>query len=164
MHGLWRPTEAVETEQRYRKAEHRFRELGIDTTVGRDALLAVIAEVACEQLGIPEDHEQAGIVHYLVVALCDYDALFTLPAIDDWRARRTIAQWWDIRAELSRQLALVDDFDSTCDALAHTVAITMEPILTACPALTADSDEDGLHIRTSLLRSLGDVGVVTEAI
>ena len=162
-HGLWRPTEAAETEARYWETERLFADIGIESDTGRAALIATIAEEVCERLSIPPRHEQAMVAHHLVTALFDFDSLFVLPRIDDWYTKRTIAQWWDIRDTVNRQKALAVDFETTCAAISAVATAILEPILSACPALLEDDDRDGIHVPTELLQSLGNVGAVTEA-
>ena len=100
-HGLWRPTEAAETEARYWETARLFAKIGIESDTGRAALIAAIAEEACERLSIPPRHEQATVADHLVTALFDFDGLFVLPRIDDWYTKRTIAQWWDTHSDCS---------------------------------------------------------------
>jgi hypothetical protein len=101
-------------------------------------------------------------VQRLVTHLFDYDDLFLLPTID-WRERRTIALWWELRDSLNRQRTLVEDFDGNCATLVETVTAFLQPIYAACPALLAQGDDsDGITVPTQLLPSIGNLGVVTE--
>jgi hypothetical protein len=162
-HGLFRPTEAAETELLYQDTQWLFADVGIESEEGRAALVAAIAEDVSERLSIPPHHEQATVAHDLVAALFTFDDLFILPEIDDWRAKRTIAQWWDIRDAVNRQKALVADFEATCALISAVASAIIEPILSACPALLDTPDCDGISVPTHLLQSVGNVGVVTEA-
>lgn len=162
-HGLWRPTEAAETEARYWETAKLFANIGIEAESGRAALVATIAEEVCEQLAIPPHHGQARVAHILVFALFDLDGVFVLPRIDDWYTKRTIAQWWDIRDAVNRQKALVVDFEFACATISAVATAIFEPILSACPALLEDDDREGIRVPTKLLQSLGNVGAVTEA-
>jgi hypothetical protein len=108
-HGLWRSTDAVETEALFERVAAQFSQCGIATDEDRSALAAIIVERAMAQLGIAPDHAQADIVRGLVARLFDYDDLFLLPVIN-WQERRSIAVWWDLRDTLNRQLSMVEDF------------------------------------------------------
>jgi hypothetical protein len=161
-HGLWRPTEATETEVLCERVAARFIECGIGTGAGRSNLMAIIADDAMEQLGVRPDHAQADIVQALVTHLFEYDSLFLLPAIN-WQERRTIAVWWAMRDSLNRQRGLVEDFDANCVTLVETVTAVLKPIYSACPALLEQgTDSDGITVPTQLLQSIGNLGVVTE--
>ena len=162
-HGLWRPTEAAETEARYWETARLFAKIGIESDTGRAELIAAIAEDACERLSIPPRHEQAMVAHHLVTALFDFDGLFALPRIDDWYTKRPIAQWWDIRDAVNRQKALAVDFEPTCATISAVATAILEPILSASPALLEDDNRDGISVLTELLQNLGNVGAVIEA-
>ncbi len=161
-HGLWRPTEAADTELLYARVAAQFSACGLDTDKGRTDLVAMIAHDAMEHLNIPPGHAQADIVQQLVSHLFEYDDLFHLPGID-WRERRTIAAWWELRDALIRQRALVEDFEDSCETLVETVIALLQPIYTACPALLEQEDsDDSITVPTQLLQSIGNLGTVTE--
>ena len=162
-HGLFRPTEAAETEAIHARVSSQFAAMGIGTPEGRDRLVEVLTAAVAGRLHIPEGHDQARRVHRFVVALFQYDQLFVLPAID-WTERRTIAQWWELRDHLSRQRELVDQFEGTCETLVTTATAIFAPILDACPALLATNrHDDDITVPTRLIENLGDAGSVTEA-
>jgi hypothetical protein len=161
-HGLWRSTDAVETEALFERVTALFSQCGIATDEERSALAAIITDDAMARLGISSDHAQAEIVHGLVARLFDYDDLFLLPVID-WRERRTIAAWWELRDALNRQRVLVEDFDDNCETLVETVTSLLQPIYASCPALLEHgADSDGITAPTQLLQSIGNLGAVTE--
>jgi hypothetical protein len=162
-HGLWRSTDAVETELLYERVAAQFARCGIVTEEDRSALAAIIADDAMARLGITPDHSRAEIVYGLVIRLFDYDDLFLLPVID-WRERRTIAEWWALRDALNRQRVLVENFDDNCKTLVDTITALLQPIYASCPALLDQAtDSDGITVPTQLLQSIGNPGVVTEA-
>jgi hypothetical protein len=161
-HGLWRSTDAVETRLLFERVAAQFSQCGIATDEERSALVMVIADDAMARLGITPDHAQADIVRGLVARLFDYDDLFLLPVID-WRERRTIAAWWELRDALNRQRALVEDFNTNYATLVDTVTAILQPIYTACPSLLEHAaDGDSITVPTQLLQSIGNLGVVTE--
>jgi hypothetical protein len=161
-HGLWRSTDAVETQALFERVTALFSQCGIATDEERSALAAIITDDAMARLGLSPDHAQADIVRGLVARLFDYDDLFLLPVID-WRERRTIAAWWELRDALNRQLVLVEDFETNCETLVETVIAVLQPIYSACPALLEQAaDRDGITVPTQLLQSIGNLGTVTE--
>jgi hypothetical protein len=161
-HGLWRPTEAVETEALFERVAAQFGQRGITIDEERTALAAIIADDAMVQLGIAPDDAQGDIMRGLVARLFDYDDLFLLPVID-WRERRTIAEWWALRDALNRQRALIEDFETNCATLVDTVIALVQPVYAACPALLDQAtDSDGITVPTRLLQSIGNLGGVTE--
>ena len=162
-HGLGRPSEAVETEALYRSVERQLADLGIEDEAGREALVSVIAAEACERLSIPSDHDQAAATRKFVEALFEYDGLFVLPEVDDWNAKRTIAEWWETRNAIRRQKALVADFEGTCAAVTNIVTGIFQPLLAECPYLAGAELLDGISVRTNVLHCVGNIGSVTES-
>ncbi|WP_421839693.1 type IV secretory system conjugative DNA transfer family protein [Novosphingobium sp.] len=162
VHGLFKPSEAELVLRQWDEVAQLHEQLGIADPSGKEHLAAILAETVCDHIGIPEDHEEATRAHRLIVELLNFDALFVLPVID-WSQTRTIAELWDIRAELSRQRALAASFDRSCNVVVEIAIAALAPIHAACPSLLDGAELDGIRTETSLLRSLGDVGAVTEA-
>ena len=163
VHGLLKPSEAELVRQGWEELASLFQQAGLSTSSDRTRLIAVLAEGAGERLGIPADHEQANLIQALIERLFDYEGLFVLPEVD-WNRERTIAELWDIREELTRQRGFIAKFEAACELLEIAFAAILEPIYTACPALLDESEEvDGISVPTDLLRSIGDLGAVTQA-
>lgn len=163
VHGLFKPGEAELVRQGWEELAGLFRQAGLADGNGRPHLIAVIAENVGEALSIPADHGQAGLVHAFVERLFDYEGLFVLPDVD-WGQRRTIAELWDIREEITRQRGLVGDFENNCEPLTAAITAILEPIYRACPSLLKERDDgDGISVPTTLLAGIGDIGSVTQA-
>lgn len=161
-HGLFKPSEAALVRQLYDELAGQFSEHGIADSSDRATMKARVAERVCAELDVPADHEQAALIHTFVERLFDYDELFVLPDVD-WQAAHTIAELWDIRELLSRQRALVSDFDGVCSLVVAASAAMLEPIYATCPALlNVGDDADGINVETSLLENIGNVGSVTQ--
>ena len=164
LHGLVRPSEAELVRQLWDELAGQFRQLGLGTADDRKHLTETIAEDVRHRLEVPTFHLQDYVIRAFVEILFDYEDLFVLPEVD-WSRTRTIAELWEIREELTRQRGFIDRFDDVCQLLCAASAAMLEPIYAACPALLADEDEtDGISVPTDLLRSLGNVGEVTQAI
>ena len=163
VHGLFKPSETELVHQGWDELASLFQQAGLSNSSDRARLIAVLAEGVGERLGIPANHEQADLIQALIERLFDYEGLYVLPEVD-WNRERTIAELWDIREELTRQRGFVADFEAACELLEIAFAAMLEPIYTACPALFEEGGEvDGISVPTDLLRSIGDLGAVTQA-
>jgi hypothetical protein len=162
VHGLFKPSEAELVRQGWEELASLFRQAGLSDASDRTRLIGVIAEDVMERLSIPPDHEQADLTLTFTHRLFDYEGLFLLPEVD-WTRERTIAELWDIREELTRQRGFVAEFEETCELLELAFTALLEPIYTACPALLDEPEDiDGISVPTDLLRSIGDLGTVTQ--
>jgi hypothetical protein len=162
VHGLFRPSEAGQVRQLWQERARQFHSKGLGDAAGRKRLIEAIAADVRLSLSVPAFHRQDYLVRGFVQGLFDYEALFVLPEVD-WSRTRTIAELWDIREELTRQRGFVDHFDEACDLIRAATAAFLEPLYSACPALlNAEDESDGISVPTDLLRSLGDVGAVTQ--
>ncbi|WP_284126412.1 type IV secretory system conjugative DNA transfer family protein [Parerythrobacter aestuarii] len=163
VHGLFKPSEAELVRQLFMELEGQFRQLGLSDDVGRQRLIGAVADDVCARLGIPQFHFEHSVVRTFVDRIFDYERMLVLPEVD-WDRERTIAELWDIREELSRQRGFLDDFDEKISLITIASAAILEPLLSSCPALLEDTDEqDGIRIPTDLLRSLGNLAEVTQA-
>ena len=163
LHGLFKPSEATLVRQLYDELDSQLTAYGVDDSEGRAALIASVADSVCAELEIPAEHDQAYLVQAFTERLFEYEELFLLPDVD-WQAAHSIAKLWDIRELLSRQRALVADFEEVCALLATASAAILEPIYAACPALLeASGEDDGISVETSLLESIANLGSVTQA-
>ena len=162
VHGLFKPSEAELVRQGWEELASLFRQAGLSDASDRTRLICVIAEDVMERLSIPADHEQADLTLAFIRRLFDYEALFLLPEVD-WTRERAIAELWDIREELTRQRGFIAEFEEACELLELAFTALLEPIYTACPALLDEPEDiDGISVPTDLLRSIGDLGNVTQ--
>ncbi len=163
--GLFKPSEKELVQRKWNEVAAQFEAHGVHTVEGREGLIASVAtEVRWQLFGDAAANDQDGVILNLVLQLFDYDQLFALPEVD-WERERTIAELWEIREELTRQQKLVDDFDRNSELIQLATAAMLRPIYQACPALLLDAEEaDGISGPTDLLRSLGDVGEITEQV
>lgn len=162
VHGLFKPSETELVRQGWEELASLFRQAGLSDASDRTRLIEVIAEDVKERLGIPADHEQADLTLTFTRRLFDYEGLFLLPEVD-WTCERTIAELWDIREDLTRQRGFIAEFEEACELLELAFTALLEPIYTACPALLDEPEDiDGISVPTNLLRSIGDLGAVTQ--
>jgi hypothetical protein len=163
LHGLLRPKEASETAALYERVQADFVAGGLESIAGRAALLAAIVEDIATHFSIAIDHPQQAIIHTLTRRLFELEALYVLP--DFLKEQRyTIAAYWDIRQELTRQQQLVNDLNTSGALVRDTLIDLLTPLYAACPALLAPAalDED-ISLPSLLLPSLPNIGVVVEA-
>lgn len=162
-HGLFRQSDEAETKELYARVERLFELNDVEAPEGRDRLIATLAEDVTEHFAFPAEHEQAGVVYSLTRRLFDYEALFLLPQLD-WSERRSVTEYWEIRDVLNVQRRWVEDFNDTRDRLGEILVSFLKPLYAAWPGGFDDDDEsDGISVPTELLRSLGNVGAITEA-
>ena len=164
LHGLVRPSEAELVRQLWAELAGQFRWAGVDEEAGRKQLIQTIAEDVRHRLEVPAFHRQDYLIQAFVELLFDYEDLFVLPEVD-WSRTRSIAELWEIREELTRQRGFLDHYNDVCQLLCAASATMLEPIYSACPTLLAEEDKtEGISVPTDLLRSLGNVGEVTQAL
>jgi hypothetical protein len=162
-HGLFRPSDATQTRELYGRVAHLFKQHSVADSEARDELIDAIADAVLADLEISGDLDQSATVFYLTRQLFDYEGLFLLPAID-WSERRSVTQYWEIRNYLNVQRRLLENFDETRWRLRENLAGFVAPLLEAWPSPPAeDGETDGITVPTELLRSLGNVGAITEA-
>lgn len=161
--GFLRPSEKELVQRKWQELAAQFEARGIHTIEGREVLVTSVAtDVRSQLFGDAPGNDQDGVILNLVLQMFNYDQLLLLPDVD-WDRERTIAELWEIREELTRQQKLVDDFDRNVELIQLAAAAMLKPIYEACPALLQGADNtDGISVPTDLLRSLGDVGQVTE--
>jgi len=162
-HGLFKPSEAELVRQQWNDVASLFEQAGLSVPSDRTRLIVTVADGVRGRFGIPADHEQADLIAQFIECLFDYEGLFLLPEVD-WSREWSIADLWDILEELTRQRGFVSDFEPNCELLEIAVAAILDPLYAACPALLDEpEDTDGISVPTSLLRSIGDLGGVTQA-
>lgn len=162
-HGLFRPGEAELVRRLYAELEGQFHQHDIAGKDDRQRLIESIADDVCTRLGIPQYHLQHDSVRAFVERIFDYEGLYVLPEVD-WERKRTIAELWDIREELSRQRGYLEHFDEKISLIGDACMAMLEPLFSSCPALLVEPDEqDGIRIPTDLLRSLGNVAEVAQS-
>lgn len=164
IHGLFRPSEVELVRRQWQELASLFRAAGLTDPDDRPLLATVITGHVITRLGIAPDHVQAKLISDLVERLCDYEALFVLPEID-WSKRRSIAELWDIREELTRQRGQVADFEDNCEHLVAAITAMLAPLYDAASSLLDEPDVTyGIRVPTNLVHSIGDLGSVTQAI
>ncbi|MGJ8530037.1 type IV secretory system conjugative DNA transfer family protein [Maritalea sp.] len=162
VHGLFRPSDEAETRQLFNRVAAMFESHGLGDA---DARLDLVHEIAADVLTafeIPQIHPQVAVAQRLADRFFDYENLFVMPEVD-WSERRSVSEYWAIRDELKVQRALLEDFETTREIVTLALINFLDPVYRACPALLSNHEQsDGITIPTDLLRSIGDIGKVTE--
>lgn len=162
LHGIFRPSDAVETRALYDKTLRAFKACGLDDDIGRVALIRTLAEEVAGSFDLTEEHVHTSSLRALVEAMIDYERLFVLPIID-WDQKLTVAEHFALRDELGRQAGLVRDLDTTYELLAQVFTISLQPLYTACPMLLESTEADQASLfSTTVPDSLGEAGRVVE--
>jgi len=164
LHGLFRPSDELETQELYDKVAGLFGRLRLNDASSRDDLIADLADEVLSEFGVDRTHQQFVHVHALISRIFEYENLFVLPEID-WNERRSISQYWELRDQLNEQRQLVEDFPKVRGLLVEVLVGFLDPVYSACPALLEDRrDQSDISVPTDLIHSLGPVGKVTERI
>ena len=162
VHGMFRPTDEAETRELYNRVEGLFVRNDLRGDADRKQLVNKLTQHVLDNLEIASEHVQAEVIHHLIGRLLDYEGLFVLPRID-WSVRHSVTEYWEVRDELNRQRAVLEDFVDTQDLICQAVLAFLEPIYEACPAMLAiDSGEGDIAVPTELIHSLRDVGGIAE--
>lgn len=161
-HSLFRPSDAGETRELYDRVALLFDQHDVADGEARSLLVDTMAAAVLSDLAISSEHDLSMAVRCLTQQLFDYEGLFLLPAID-WSERRSVTQYWEIRDLLNVQRQLLEGFDKTRWRIRESLAGFLDPLLAAWPAsLDGDGEPDGITVPTELLRSLGNVGAITQ--
>lgn len=164
VHGLFRPSEKQLVRQKWNEVSSRFEEAGIASESDRKRLIMSITRQAQHNLSASNSDQQKAVIQRLAEQLFENDNLYILPNIN-WDRERTVAELWEIKEELSRQYDLVQNFDANVEMLTLAIIAFLKPIYEACPALLEnDPDDDGITVATDLMRSMGDISEVAEAL
>ncbi|MCB9929073.1 MAG: ATP-binding protein [Alphaproteobacteria bacterium] len=163
VNGFFRPTDEQETRELYGRVERRFQEHDLETVGGRRALIASLAAEVLDTFDIPPDHPQVEVLTAFIARLLDYEQLFLLPLVD-WTESRSTSAYWDIRDELNRQRAVVDQFHESRELFVWAITAIFDPVYSAAPALLDVPKGGDIIVPTELIHSLGNVGDVCESV
>lgn len=162
-HGLFRSSEAAQTDALYDQVSRAFAGIGVGTEDGRSRIARVMAEQVSEHFGLAADHPQAAVVRRLVGQCMDYERLFVLPVFNQIEPL-TIAQHWAVRNELALQRDAIEYFDDRCAAFVGAIVAMLFPIYKACPALIRSHEQDdAIIVPAALVHSFGNIAAVVEA-
>ena len=161
VNGWGRPKDSVETEALYRKVEARFGELDLLFDEGRAHLVTILTKDVLEGFNLAPDHPQAVPIAQLIGAILSYEEMFVLPDLR-FSQQYTTAQHWEHRTALNKQLALVDEMDTTYNTLRLFFCHFLDPIYEAVPALLVEGDTEDITVETDLAHMLGDTGRVVQ--
>lgn len=158
VHGLFRSTDEAETRAVYDTVSGLFDAHGLGTPTGRQSLIDGLAAQVAAECGIATDHQRFPRIAQLVKRLMDYERFFVLPAID-WRERRGVAAWWELREALNTQKAYASDFERNIELIGLGLVAMLRPIIELAPGYLEGSDTStDLVVDTTLIHSMGAVG------
>ena len=163
-HGLFRPSDELETRQLFNKVDDLFRQNNLGDDDSRNGVAHKIACDVLAEFNIDVEHPQLRIVIELILDIFEYEGLFVLPTID-WSERKSVSAYWELRDQINAQRKLVEDFGKTKNLITVAVINFLNPIYSACPSLldTEISDID-ITVSTDLVRNIDNIGGVTEAL
>lgn len=133
VHGLFRPSDEVETRELYDRVSRLAHEHRVLDAAGRARLAKRIAELADVAAG------NRDIVEALAAHLIDDEKLFSLPVID-WGERRSVSKWWAIRDDLNRHRAALERFEAIVSLLAATLGGLVRTVRDGLPAEASEGD------------------------
>lgn len=163
LHRLFRPSEAMLTQEVFDQTRALLHDHGLDDQGGRRALATVIMEEVIERLGEEAERIDPRTIHALVTRLFDYEEMFFVPQIDGTE-RRSVSELWAIRDALKVQKATLESFDTVCDLVATVVTRAFLRILGATPPASHTPYEGGITVPTRKLDLLADLGGVVEGV
>lgn len=162
IHGFFRSSDELETRQLFERVERLFQQHNLVDDDARNDLVDEIARDVLADFGVAPDHSQFGPIYSFVARIFDYENLFVLPNIE-WSERRSVSSYWELRDQCNAQRRLLEDFSKTRAMLQQAIVNFLMPIYSACPALLKRTEgETGIAVPTELVRSVGDIGAVTE--
>lgn len=163
-HGLFRPSDELETRQLFDKVDGLFRQNSLGDEDSRIDVAYKIARDVLAEFNIDVEHPQLGVVVELILDIFEYEGLFVLPTID-WSERKSVSAYWGLRDQINAQRKLVEDFGKTKNLITVAVINFLNPIYSACPSLLdAETSDIDITVSTDLVRNIGNIGGVTEAL
>jgi hypothetical protein len=164
LYGLFRPKERTVTKALYDEVARDLERHGLAAAAGRSKLALAIAEDVLGAFDAEQATPGLKVLASLIIRLFDYESLFALPRFD-WAKRHSIADYWEVKDNLTRQKAWLEEFDRTREQLTITLLRCLDPIVTASPQLPSGTDDaDGISVPTDRIRAIGAIGTVTEAV
>ena len=163
IHGLFRPSDERLTRELYDRTYRAFSRRGLQTQEGREKLRNGLLRDLLDAFDLDVEHRQFGPLYELITGVLEYENLFVLPEVD-WTLRQSVTEYWELRDELNEQLALVEKLDATRELLFQSLRVIVGTVYDACPALLERPGGDGVPAPTTLIRSLGQPGAVTETV
>jgi len=161
--GFFRTQDAKETAKLYEQVIDLFQER-INARYGsRNDFMVHIMRPICREVGIDSDHPRIQTLCDLVSDLILDEGLFVLPDID-LSERRSTSQWWELRDELLRQKALVEELDETKHLIEQVLIAMIKPVCIAVPDFVTGSPKTtDLTVPTNLVSRCGDARAMVQA-
>ena len=162
VNGLFRPSDEETARALYDKVVRLFAQRGLSTEDDREKLAIAIAEDVLDRLEDGSAGPSPRDLASLVLWILDYEAMFELPSFD-WSEPHSVSDYWDLKEALTAQRALLEDFDKSRELVTLTLCSCLDPILQAAPSdLGHGASDDAITVPTDLIRTIGDIGAVTE--
>lgn len=164
IHGLFRPGDLQEVRALNDDVRRLFRRQGLQQPHGRAKFVRDLSSEVLLRLDVPETHPQRQVISDLIGRCLDHETLFVQPdtALD---AGLSVSELWNIRDQLNVQKQLLENHTIVREELGRTFAAIAALMHDACPALLSEAGTgDDIRIPVPLVRSIGDVGQVTEAV
>lgn len=162
VHGLFRSSDETETRELYERVRSLYRRAGLNVETAQAEVALTAANRAAEAFGIEADHPQHRVIETLAFGLLSAEGHFSLPVID-WRERRSITAWWELRDRLNAERPILEEFDQTVDLIASALVFVFRPLLDGCPALLDSAPKaGGITVPTTLIHSHTDLPSAVE--
>ena len=160
-HSLFKDRDEIETRELFDRVQSQFARNGLNHKSDRDSLIRNISSSILTSFDLEANHPQTKPIEALIQRLFDYEQMFVLPSID-WREKRSVAQWWELREQLNQQRQLIENFANTKELVISAICHFLNPIFQSCPALIQRANNTDITIRTELIHSLSQINQVTE--
>ena len=158
-HGIWRRSDRSEVRALYTRLRALLAAQHLLEPFARHHFANLLTVSVLRASNRSPDDPQAEALSELIETILAYEHLFELPAID-WTKRRTIAEWWSLRALVQEQISLAEQGGDLLRLIEETFVNALSPVLAALPE--ESGDEYDLTIQTDLVHVLGDAGALTD--
>lgn len=159
VYGLFRKSDRQEAINLYERAASLLRSNGLASKDGIEERCLQITHEVADTLSIPE--ERHGEIHQLVRGLIDYEAMFMLPDLD-FSENRTVAELWELSAELKLLKERLEKTPAILDALTNLVITCFASLKKQLPDIPAEKQQDGIAVPTSRIDRIADLSGLVE--
>lgn len=162
VYGLFRPKDQAVALVHFEKVERLLYEHGLSNPGGRQNLAHDMATNVLN--AFDDDHAVPDLntLSKLIERIFVFEGMFELPQFD-WATPHSISEYWEVKDALLIQQNWLENFEQVKEGVEVTLYSCLASIRDASSNNAAGyEDDDAITIPTDLVRTISDIGTVTE--